>query len=268
MTVRAGTEAGPEAEPALHIDGVSVRIGGLQILKDVSLSVRTGEVLAVIGPNGAGKTTLFNCITGQQPLTGGRISSHGRVLTGHVPSRIVAMGVARTYQNLALFDSLSVRDNLLLGYHRAMRTTMLGAGLLPWRTRREEARYREKADTILASLGLEGVADRPVGELPLGICKRVELARAVAMDPKVLLMDEPAAGMNSEETEAFGRYIKDLHRDTGITVLVVEHDIPFVLALADRIAMLNFGELITQGSPDEVRTDPRVIEAYLGREAA
>lgn len=252
--------------PALSVTDLSQSFGGNQVLHDVSFHVDPGELVATIGPNGAGKTTLFNCITGVYRPQSGSIRLGELELVGRRPSAIVRLGVARTFQNLALFGPMTVAENLLVGRHHAMRSGILSVALRPRRSRREEAASRRTVDEILEMFSLTDIATQPVASVPHGVGKRIELARAFAMEPGVLLLDEPAAGLNPEETETFAEYLTQMRRlRPEMAVVLIEHDMPFVLSVAQRVVVLNFGREVTTGAPEEIREDPRVIEAYLGR---
>ena len=254
----------------LDIAGLEISFGGVKALHGVGLSLAAGEILAIIGPNGAGKTTVFNCISGLYRPQAGSIRIEGRELVGRKPHQIAAAGIARTFQNIELFRHMSTMDNLLLGRHLYLRTGLLsGMALFGPRSpaAREEMRHRERVEEIIDFLDLQAARKQMVGSLPYGTQKVVELGRALAMEPRVLLLDEPAAGMNLEEKQDLRIWIEDIGARFGIAVLLIEHDMQFVADLADRVIALNYGENIAEGTPEEVRTHPEVLRAYLGADA-
>jgi branched-chain amino acid transport system ATP-binding protein len=251
-------------QPILRVTDLSLDFGGLKALTDLSFDVRHGEMIALIGPNGAGKTTVFNCLNGIYRPQSGTISLEGRQLIGLPPSRIAKLGVARTFQNLALFTQLDVIENMMLGRHHGMRTGLLGSALWFGRARREESSNLRRCREIADFLDLTRYAGRPVGELPYGVQKRVEVGRALAIEPKLLLLDEPVAGMSPAETDRMAALILDIQKEMGIAMILVEHDMHVVMDLAERVVAMNFGELLAAGSPLEVAAHQDVISSYLG----
>ena len=251
--------------PLLDVNDVSLAFGGLRALSGISLDVEAGTVTAVIGPNGAGKTSLYNVISGFYRPQTGAVSFEGADVTHQKANRRAALGMARTFQNIALFRGLTVLDNIKLGAHHYLKTGVLGSAWYLGAAAREEARLRgDIEERIIDLLHLSEVRDAPVSALSYGLQKRVELARALAMRPKLLMLDEPVAGMNREEKEDMARYILDVREEWGVTVLLIEHDMGIVMDLSDRIHVLNFGQKLASGTPAEIRAHPAVIEAYLG----
>ncbi|HET6809570.1 MAG TPA: ABC transporter ATP-binding protein [Acidimicrobiales bacterium] len=268
MTVTA-TEAGPGpsaggAAPALEVDEVSVRFGVVAALDGVSFDVAAGELFAVIGPNGAGKTSLFNVLSRIYDPTRGRLRYFGSDLIALRPHQLAGAGVARTFQNLGLFPMSSVLDNVLVGRSHLMTAGTVRAGLALPSVRREERAHREAAMEALRFTGIEAMAAHPVGMLPYGMQKRVEIARALAMEPRLLLLDEPVAGMSRDERGQITELVRTIHAERGVTIVIVEHDMGVVMSLADRVLVLDFGRPVALGTPAEVQANPEVIRAYLG----
>jgi branched-chain amino acid transport system ATP-binding protein len=255
------------AEPLLTVRAVRIAFGGVRALRDVSLTIPRGAIVAVIGPNGAGKTTLFNCVTGIYRPDGGEILLAGKALVGLPPNRIAELGLARTFQNIELFARMTVLDNVLLGRHRHLRAGPLGGMLFHRRVRAEEIAQRRRAEEILDFLDLQFARERYVGQLPYGVRKKVELARALALEPSLLLLDEPSAGMNAEEKEDLVHAVRDIRDEMGITIALVEHDMGLVMGISDRVVVLDHGEKIADGTPEEVTRSPEVQRAYLGGHA-
>jgi branched-chain amino acid transport system ATP-binding protein len=268
----------PRNQARLRVENLSLAFGGVSALSDVSLDVRADEILAVIGPNGAGKTALLNCINGFYKPQRGEIYFEGRRITRARPDKLARLGIARAFQNIALYTGLSTEDNIMAARHVWMKQTFLTGALYFGWARREEIAHRQVVEEIIDFLEIAPVRKKVVGLLPYGMRKRVELARALALEPKVLLLDEPMAGMNAEEKEDIARFIIDLHEGQGATypdtpvlrdgirsIILVEHDMGVVMDLADRIAVLDFGCKIAEGPPREIGANPDVIRAYLGK---
>ncbi len=248
----------------LQIADVSKSFGGVQAVSRVSLDVRPREILSVIGPNGAGKTTLLNMISGFYHPDTGRITLEGADVSRTAPSRIAELGVARTFQNIALFRGMTVLDNLMLGRHVRMKAGVLASFVYWGLAQREEVAHRRRVEDIIDFLRIQDLRRRPTGSLAYGLQKRVELGRALALDPKILLLDEPMGGCNHEEKEDMARFILDVNQEWKTTIILIEHDMGVVMDISDRVAVLDMGQKIAEGSPDEVRANPQVIKAYLG----